>query len=104
MLDTKPSRPKASKPRIPSPVKKKLGTTATENDELLARAFSAWFRHGRKVGGAIDFPGNESAVEEDHGHQYVILRNVRGVMAVYRVRNDGILKSLKRWPERWGKE
>jgi hypothetical protein len=27
------------------------------------------------------------------------LRNVRGIMAVYRVRNDGALKRLKRWPE-----
>jgi hypothetical protein len=29
----------------------------------------------------------------------VVLRNTRGVLKVYRVRNDGILKGLKRWPK-----
>jgi hypothetical protein len=82
----------------------KLRAAAVEDNELLARAFSAWFRYCRKTGSLPDFPGNDSGVEEDHGHQYVILRNVRGIMAVYRVRNDGILKSLKRWPARWAKE
>jgi len=30
--------------------------------------------------------------------RYVVLRNVRGVMAVYRLRDDGVLTRLKRWP------
>jgi hypothetical protein len=29
----------------------------------------------------------------------VILENVNGVLADYRVRNDGIIKGLKRWPK-----
>jgi hypothetical protein len=29
---------------------------------------------------------------------YVALRNVNGMLAVYRVRNNGALKRLKRWP------
>jgi hypothetical protein len=33
------------------------------------------------------------------GLQYVILRNVDGVLAVYRVRTDnGLLRRMKRWP------
>jgi hypothetical protein len=32
------------------------------------------------------------------GLSYVVLRNARGLLAVYRVRNDGMLKGLKRWP------
>lgn len=29
---------------------------------------------------------------------HIVLRNVTGVLAVYRVRNSGALKKLKRWP------
>ncbi len=32
------------------------------------------------------------------GREYVRLANVNGVLAVWRVRNDGMLKRLKRWP------
>jgi hypothetical protein len=39
-----------------------------------------------------------SEVMELDGLRYVVLRNVCGPMAVYRVRNDGRLKSLRRWP------
>ena len=28
----------------------------------------------------------------------MVLNNVSGVLAVYRVRNNGFLKELKRWP------
>lgn len=30
--------------------------------------------------------------------KYVVLENVSGILAVYRVRNDGKLKGLRRWP------
>ena len=30
--------------------------------------------------------------------RYVVLRNVNGILSVYRVRNDGKLKGLRRWP------
>lgn len=64
-------------------------------DELLQRAMAAYFR-----GGGTDQPGRtESGVETVGELQYVVLRNVRGVLAVYRVRNDGMLKGLKRWPK-----
>jgi hypothetical protein len=30
---------------------------------------------------------------------YVVLENVNGVLAVYRVRNDGMLRRMRRWPK-----
>lgn len=40
-----------------------------------------------------------SGVEERDGRRCVVLRNVRGVMAVYRIRNDNDrLRRLKRIP------
>jgi hypothetical protein len=32
------------------------------------------------------------------GRRYVVLSNANGILAAYRVRPDGILKRLKRWP------
>jgi hypothetical protein len=66
-----------------------------DDDEMIRRAKAAWFRTG-----GSDQPGSShSGVEESNGKHYVVLRNVNGVMAVYRIRNDGILKRMKRWPE-----
>jgi hypothetical protein len=63
------------------------------SEDLTRRAFAAWFRSG-----GIDQPSRWSGVEEHGGKNYVVLRNANGVMAVYRVRNDGKLKRLVRWP------
>jgi hypothetical protein len=66
-----------------------------EPDEMLRRAMAAWFRTG-----GSDQPGRDaSTIEEAGGKDYVVLRNVNGVMAVYRIRNDCMLKRLRRWPE-----
>ena len=63
-------------------------------DEALRRAFAAYFRTGGN-----EQPSQESSEAITHeGLQYVVLRNVSGLLAVYRVRNDGMLKRLKRWP------
>lgn len=65
-------------------------------DDLKRRAFAAWFRSGSNIQ-----PGDGvSGVEEHGGKEYVVLRNgVDNVLAVYRVRNNGVLKGLKRWPK-----
>jgi len=39
-----------------------------------------------------------SGVEKHNGLEYVVLRNINGVLAVYRVHNDGQLRRMKRWP------
>lgn len=61
--------------------------------DLVRRAFAAWFRTG-----GTDQPANTSSVEAHEGHEYVVLRNAGGTLAVYRVKNDGVLRRLRRWP------
>jgi len=63
-------------------------------EKLMSRAMAAYFRFG-----GIDQPSNSSSVEEISGKWYVILRNINGILSVYRVRNDDKLKRLKRWPK-----
>jgi hypothetical protein len=69
------------------------------NQELMARAMRAYFIAARKEAGTPQQPANDSGVEKHGGKRYVVLRNIKGTLAVYRVRNDGVLKSLKRWPK-----
>jgi hypothetical protein len=66
--------------------------TATD-EQLTTRALAAWFKSGTD-----EQPYNSSGVCTVRGKDYVVLRNERGILAVYRVRTDGILKRLKRWP------
>jgi|HubBroStandDraft_3_1064219.scaffolds.fasta_scaffold421564_3 hypothetical protein len=62
--------------------------------DLLRRAFAAYFRSG-----GMDQPSNGSQVVEEGGRLYVVLENVNGILRVYRVRADGALKGLRRWPK-----
>jgi hypothetical protein len=64
-------------------------------DDLTRRAFAAYFRGASHD---IDQPANYSGPAEFEGRQYVVLRNVNGTLAVYRVRTSGALKRLRRWP------
>jgi hypothetical protein len=57
------------------------------------RAFRAYFRSG-----GVDQPKSGPATTLHDGKQYVVLRNTNGILAVYRIRNDGRLKRLRRWP------
>lgn len=63
-------------------------------DELLKRATAAWFRSG-----GSDQPANTSGFREYDGKAYIVLENINGPLAVYRVKNDDTLKRLKRWPK-----
>ena len=67
-----------------------------DEDDLLRRAFAAYFR--QPVEGQLDQPSNSSGVERHKGKDYVVLRNANGLLKVYRVRKDGMLKGLRRWP------
>jgi hypothetical protein len=67
---------------------------AIMQDDLTRRAFAAWFRAGN-----IEQPASTSGVREHEGKYYVVLENVNGTLAVYRVRNDEKLKRLRRWPQ-----
>jgi len=68
------------------------------------RALTAYFRAANREtwrGGQVIQPSAPETVEHE-GLQYVVMSNVNGVLAVYRVRIVGekfMLKGLKRWPK-----
>ena len=66
-----------------------------EDQEYVRRAIAAYFRTG---GPNLPIPVNTSSVQEHEGKFYVELHNAVGTLAVYRIRRDGMLKRLKRWP------
>ena len=61
--------------------------------DLERRALAAYFRSG-----GFDQPAGGGDVVEHDGKLYVVLQNVRGTLAVYRVRGSGALRRMKRWP------
>jgi len=64
---------------------------------MTTRAMAAWFRSGVSIQ-----PANTSGVREYGGKKYVVLENINGILAVYRIKVDGFLKRLKRWPKEIG--
>ncbi len=68
-------------------------------EELTRRAFAAYFRAADQAGsGVVNQPASSSGPVTHQGKTYVVLENVNGTLAVYRVRNSGQLKRLRRWP------
>ena len=69
-----------------------------DTPSLVARAIAAYYRFGlaQKLG---ELSASATALAELAGKQYVVMRtDQRDVLTVYRVRNDGVLKRLVRWP------
>lgn len=66
-----------------------------DSDDYLGRAMAAWFR---SEGSGTAQPSNDSGVRSVDGMDYVVLENGNGILAVYRIKPDGFLKRLKRWP------
>jgi len=67
----------------------------SRGDQYLSRALSAYF----KTDGGDQPALGESGVTSLNDKSYVVLRNVRGVLAVYRIQNSGQLRRLKRPPK-----
>ena len=66
---------------------------------LTRRACAAYFRSATRSGvPSPDMPAGGGDVAEHDGKTYVVLSNAGGTLAVYRVRTDGHLKELRRWP------
>ena len=65
-------------------------------DTLTSRAFAAYFRTGDEYQDQPSASG--SGPVEHNGKGYVALRTGHKILAVYRIRNDGHLKRLRRWP------
>jgi hypothetical protein len=72
-----------------------MADSEPDDTELVHRAFAAYWRSD---GSTADIPANDSYATEHEGLRYVVLQNVNGVLAVYRYRNQGILRRLRRWP------
>ena len=69
-----------------------------EDNGLKARAMAAYFRSAGE--GALQPTAPE--IREHEGLKYVVLENVNGILAVYRIRTVNgapVLKGLKRWPK-----
>jgi len=66
--------------------------------EYERRALAAYYRSNE---GFVDEPGTVEEVEHE-GLEYVVLTNIYGPLAVYRITNQGPLRRLKRWPEAVG--
>ena len=69
--------------------------TIDTDDRLVKRAIAAYVRTSEAA--SPEMP-SDSGVAELDGKTYVILENASRILAVYRVRNDGMLKRLRRWP------
>jgi hypothetical protein len=67
-----------------------------DEQDLTRRAIAAYYRSGK--GDPMSPPSKYSGLVAREGLHYIVLRNANGVLAVYRVRSDGMLKALKRWP------
>ncbi len=65
--------------------------------DYLNRAMAAYFRNSKSA--ITPQPSNLSCEQEHDGKRYVVLRNVNGILAVYRITTSGQLKGLKRWPK-----
>lgn len=67
-------------------------TSTTDNDnDLIRRAKAAWYQ----TGGTTEPTG---AIIDRSGRRYILLTHALGTLAVYRVRNDGALRRMRRWP------
>jgi len=65
----------------------------TTNADLIRRAMAGYFKAGN-----TGQPSKASDVQTVDERRYVVLRHSGDILAVYRVRTDGVLKGLKRWP------
>jgi len=78
--------------------------TNKEDGELLNRALAAYFRSNPNDTVATDSVYLDSKPATLYGHKYVVIRGRQGraasveIFAVYRVRNDGMLRRLRRYP------
>jgi hypothetical protein len=71
-----------------------MKSVAIPDQDLQRRALAAWFR-----GGGTDQPAEPDHLQDEEGHAYIVLHNANGILAVYRVKNDGALRSLRRYPK-----
>ncbi|PKO56319.1 MAG: hypothetical protein CVU28_03395 [Betaproteobacteria bacterium HGW-Betaproteobacteria-21] len=72
-----------------------------QHTEFQTRALSAYIRQTKRDGIAFEQPRSVDTWVDEGAKMYVVLHggsSADRIIAVYRVRNDDILKRLKRWP------
>lgn len=68
--------------------------------EYVNRASAALYRQTLREGVQFNQPSSDSGIRADsNGRKYVVLENISGVLAVYRIKTDGTLRRMKRWPK-----
>jgi hypothetical protein len=77
----------------PLPKMRTDGVIAADAGSNGPRAMAAYFRSGANIQ-----PASTVMQYTVHGKDYVVLENANGILAVYRVKPDGFLKALRRWP------
>ena len=79
-------------------------TYSSREEHYTNRAMAAYFRYN-KNNDLLDQPNSGISAIAVHGDkEYVVLRNCRGILAVYRITTSGQLKRLKRWPKEFEEE
>jgi hypothetical protein len=75
------------------------------SEDYLPRAMAAWYRGG-KTGESRLYPSEAMSIQVTlpDGKSYVLLANSYSVLGVYRIRPNGVLKLLRRWPNTHGGE
>lgn len=73
--------------------------TAADDDPMIARALAAYYRSAA-VNGMVKHPSARSYRGiAGNGLPYVVLMaSTNEILAVYRIRPQGLLKRLRRWP------
>jgi hypothetical protein len=73
--------------------------TAADDDPMIARALAAYYRSAA-ISGMVKHPSNRSyRGTAGNGRRYIVLvASTNEILAVYRVRPQGLLKRLRRWP------
>jgi hypothetical protein len=62
-----------------------------------------WHLKDRAIRHHVNFWGcaqafEETTLEQHDGREYIVIRHGDHVMSVYRIRNDGAVRRLHRWP------
>lgn len=69
------------------------------NNDLVNRALAAYFKYPEFPGTVPMQPSRNSSMAVDlDGKTYVVIATSSDVLAVYRLRNDGVLRRMKRPP------
>jgi hypothetical protein len=66
--------------------------------DAIERAHRAYQR-GARPGEVLDQPTANGDLVSYRGRSYVVLSNSYRTLAVYRIRGDGRLRRLRRWPK-----